>query len=153
MTAKGVAELLSARRTSSGKWQARCPAHPDRSPSLSIREGAEGRVLVHCFAGCRLESVLEAAGLRVTDLFPEGRNSQTSLQAMADRTAERIAGSMQQQRSRAAAATVCTLNEICDALAARIAHMPDDATEADVLTRLYHGTLDKLRAAQVDCEL
>jgi hypothetical protein len=152
MTAKGVAELLSARRTSFGKWQARCPAHPDRSPSLSIREGVGGRVLLHCFAGCTLESILEAAQLRVTDLFPEGQKSRTLLQATTDRTAERIATSLQEQKSRAAAATVCTLNEICDALAAKIAHMPDDAREADVLTRLYHGTLDKLRAAQVDCE-
>lgn len=49
---------------------ARCPAHKDRSASLSIRELDDGRVLVHDFAGCDVESVLFAAGLGLEDLFP-----------------------------------------------------------------------------------
>ncbi|HLW82620.1 MAG TPA: hypothetical protein VKS20_11345 [Candidatus Acidoferrales bacterium] len=47
----------------------RCPAHADRSPSLSIREGSDGRVLLHCFAGCSLEAVCEATGIHVFNLF------------------------------------------------------------------------------------
>ncbi|MEW6001021.1 MAG: hypothetical protein AB1729_19740 [Pseudomonadota bacterium] len=38
-----------------------CPAHADRTPSLSIRQGERG-ILVHCFAGCRSEDVLRAIG-------------------------------------------------------------------------------------------
>jgi putative DNA primase/helicase len=38
---------------------AKCPAHPDRSPSLSILQGLNGRVLLRCFAGCKTEDVLE----------------------------------------------------------------------------------------------
>ena len=53
-----------------GKWTARCPAHEDRSPSLSIAEGAEGRVLLKCHAGCSPESILSARGLALSDLFP-----------------------------------------------------------------------------------
>ena len=52
MTASDFAALLNARRIGQGKWQGRCPAHADRSPSLSVAEGQDGRVLVHCFAGC-----------------------------------------------------------------------------------------------------
>jgi len=49
---------------------ARCPAHADRSASLSVAEGADGRVLLHCFACCELSDVLAAIGLQVGDLFP-----------------------------------------------------------------------------------
>ena len=35
-----------------GGWMAQCPAHDDRSPSLSIRDGNDGTALIHCFAGC-----------------------------------------------------------------------------------------------------
>ena len=46
-----------------------CPAHEDRAPSLSVRGGDDGRVLLHCHAGCPTASVIEALGLRWCDLF------------------------------------------------------------------------------------
>jgi hypothetical protein len=46
MNAPAFADLVEARRTGTGRWQARCPAHQDRLPSLSIREGPDGRILV-----------------------------------------------------------------------------------------------------------
>lgn len=52
-------------------FKALCPAHPDRSPSLSIKEGDDGRVLLHCFAGCEVRAVVAALGLQMTDLFPQ----------------------------------------------------------------------------------
>lgn len=55
-----------------GTWRARCPAHDDRRPSLSIREGDDGRVLLKCHAGCSTEEVLAALGLGWGDLFPDG---------------------------------------------------------------------------------
>lgn len=54
-----------------GRWIAKCPAHADRSPSLTIRAEDDGRVLVHCFAGCSAVDVVGALGLAMTDLFPE----------------------------------------------------------------------------------
>lgn len=54
----------------SGRWNARCPAHDDKGPSLSIRELDDGRILVHCFAGCAAHEVVMAIGLEITDLFP-----------------------------------------------------------------------------------
>jgi len=60
----------SLRRTGPDKWVARCPAHDDRGPSLAIRELDDGRVLVHCFAGCSAQEIVTAAGLALVDLFP-----------------------------------------------------------------------------------
>jgi putative DNA primase/helicase len=48
-------------------WMARCPAHDDRNPSLSVAL-RDGRVLIHCFAGCTPEAVLQAVGLTWRDL-------------------------------------------------------------------------------------
>jgi hypothetical protein len=52
-------------------WQARCPAHADKTPSLSVGVGGEGQLLVRCFAGCTPHAIVESLGLRMTDLFPE----------------------------------------------------------------------------------
>jgi 5S rRNA maturation endonuclease (ribonuclease M5) len=49
------------------EFTALCPAHKDKSPSLSIRE-ENGRVLLHCHAGCTFDAVREAAGLDKGDL-------------------------------------------------------------------------------------
>lgn len=54
-----------------GQWLARCPAHDDRSPSLSVRECDDGRVLVHCFAGCPADDVMAAVGLSLRHLYPD----------------------------------------------------------------------------------
>jgi hypothetical protein len=52
-----------------GRWLARCPAHQDKSPSLSIRELDDGRVLLHDFGGCEIGDVLAALGLSMSELF------------------------------------------------------------------------------------
>lgn len=59
-------------RCSGRGWMARCPAHPDRNPSLSIRQ-EHGRVLLHCFAGCSVEAICAAVGIEIRDLFTEPR--------------------------------------------------------------------------------
>jgi DNA primase len=58
-------------RTCPGGWQAQCPAHKDRVPSLSLRETDDGKVLLHCFSGCETQDVLGALGLTFRDLFPQ----------------------------------------------------------------------------------
>src|SRR5262249_9150762 len=64
MTASELAQRLNARRSGSG-WSAKCPAHDDANPSLSIKEGKDGKVLLNCFAGCSTESVVAALGLTI----------------------------------------------------------------------------------------
>lgn len=51
-------------------WIARCPSHEDRSPSLSIAATDDGKIIVHCFAGCAVTQIARAVGMTVTDLFP-----------------------------------------------------------------------------------
>lgn len=57
--AETIAAALGGRRVGSG-WIARCPAHDDRNPSLSIHTGDSGQLLVHCHAGCRQQDVLKS---------------------------------------------------------------------------------------------
>jgi hypothetical protein len=80
MTALALAELVQARQAGRGKWLAKCPAHNDRTPSLSICEGTDRRVLMRWWAGCELEAVLTA--LRTTDDNQEG-NERTRLLGVA----------------------------------------------------------------------
>jgi hypothetical protein len=65
--------LQRVRRNGSG-WIARCPAHEDRSPSLSIREDND-RILLHCFAGCPVGAVCSALELSLKDLFTKPRRT------------------------------------------------------------------------------
>jgi len=72
MSAEGlISRLDRVKRVGEGRWVARCPAHGDRSPSLSIRELDDGRVLLHDFGGCSVESIVAAIGMELADLFPE----------------------------------------------------------------------------------
>jgi CHC2-type zinc finger protein len=66
-----VDRLERAKRTGSGRWIARCPAHNDKNPSMSVRELEDGRVLIHCFAGCAVEEIVAAVGMTLSDLFPD----------------------------------------------------------------------------------
>lgn len=68
---KIVNRLDHCRASGDGKWIARCPAHEDKSPSLSILEKSDGRVLIHCHAGCGALDILASIGLEFDDLFPE----------------------------------------------------------------------------------
>jgi len=78
MPSEPVDRLLAALATASGhapsrngsSWSARCPAHDDKSPSLSVSQSDDGRALVHCHAGCTAKDVATALGLRMADLMP-----------------------------------------------------------------------------------
>lgn len=64
-----LARLPDAKRSGKG-WQARCPAHDDESPSLSVAIG-DGCVLVKCHRGCELSAIVSALGLTMRDLFDD----------------------------------------------------------------------------------
>lgn len=70
MTAEEFIARLEGVQSSGGGWVARCPAHGDDNPSLSIAKGEDGRVLVHCHAGCTAEEVVTSLGLKLSDLMP-----------------------------------------------------------------------------------
>ena len=63
--------LSGVRQRGSGQWSARCPAHDDTSPSLSVRELPDGRILIYCFAGCDIHAITSALGIDLSDLYPK----------------------------------------------------------------------------------
>jgi hypothetical protein len=63
MTAETIAKALGGRKAGTA-WMARCPAHDDREPSLSIADARDGKVLVRCHAGCDQSDVIAALRAR-----------------------------------------------------------------------------------------
>lgn len=70
MIADILPRLSKVRPTGSGNWIACCPAHEDSSPSMTIREEKDGRILVHCHAGCSFEEIVNAVGFGYEPWFP-----------------------------------------------------------------------------------
>ena len=52
--------------------QVKCPVHDDSLASLHISRGDNGIVLLHCFAGCRYEEIVQAFGISLDELNPSG---------------------------------------------------------------------------------
>jgi len=67
-----VERLERARKVGPDRWQACCPAHADRSPSLHITLGRDGRILVNCKAGCSAAEIVSALGISWRELFSDG---------------------------------------------------------------------------------
>jgi len=61
---------LSKVKGRNGNYVACCPAHGDRNPSMTIRETEDGKILMHCFAGCSVAEIAGAVGMDLSDLFP-----------------------------------------------------------------------------------
>jgi len=60
MKAAEIVKKLGGRMRGNFTGTACCPAHNDRSPSLSVTDGPDGKVLAKCFAGCTQEAVIDA---------------------------------------------------------------------------------------------
>ena len=67
---KVLSRLDKVKATGPNKWKACCPAHDDKTPSLGICEAGDGKVLLHCWAGCEARDITAAIGLELRDLFP-----------------------------------------------------------------------------------
>ena len=61
--AAALAQALGGRKAGAA-WMARCPAHDDHAPSLSIADARDGKVLVRCHAGCDQQDVIAALRAR-----------------------------------------------------------------------------------------
>jgi putative DNA primase/helicase len=97
--AEQIARALGGRRNGSG-WSARCPAHDDDNPSLSIHDRG-GNTLVHCHAGCDQSRVVGA--LRRRGLWTEGDPTHAS--RLAGRKSEPRPGENAAERTNHALAT------------------------------------------------
>ena len=62
---------IPATRGRRQSFMACCPAHDDKSPSLRIDVTDEGNILLHCFAGCDVDSICASCNINVRDLFPD----------------------------------------------------------------------------------
>lgn len=136
---------MQAQRTGAGRWKAHCPAHNDRSPSLSIRLGDDGRVLVLCRAGCSLDSILAALKLARRDLFagpPPTPAQAAAIQAA--REAHHQAVRAERKARLAASDRATKLQAVVNALASTLVRSPENTA----LARLLHSTSDKLRVAE-----
>jgi MarR family len=69
---ENVLDRLNVASRNGEKAMSFCPVHDDRTnPSLSLR-AENGRLLLHCFAGCQPEDIVSKIGLGMKDLFSEG---------------------------------------------------------------------------------
>jgi putative DNA primase/helicase len=73
--------LKGVKKTGAG-YTALCPAHDDQKNSLSIGTGEGKKILLHCHAGCPLENILQAAGLKTTDIFPDEPKQEKQIEAI-----------------------------------------------------------------------
>lgn len=74
LTLDDLAARLDRATVKGDYLSARCPAHPDDTPSLTADLGDDGRILVHCHAGCEQSAVLAALKVDAADLFPAKAN-------------------------------------------------------------------------------
>ncbi|GIV16018.1 MAG: hypothetical protein KatS3mg022_3417 [Armatimonadota bacterium] len=70
-------KLRGVRQQRDGSWFALCPAHGDHEPSLHVSLNHD-RILLHCFAGCNVDSICRALGIRAADLFLHNGHSESS---------------------------------------------------------------------------
>lgn len=77
--------LEGVRQTSPNQWISKCPAHSDKSPSLSIGLSPDGKIKFHCFAACDGGSVLDAIGLKFRDLYPDNAPFRAAVSTAAKR--------------------------------------------------------------------
>jgi putative DNA primase/helicase len=126
-SAEAIAQALGGRKTGAA-WMARCPAHDDRTPSLSIRDTDDGKVLVCCHAGCAQEqvfSILRSRGLWTSNgpqWHPKQRPSVQHKPDQDDTTRTEIALAIWQATTPAANTVVETY------LASRGLHLPQVST-------------------------
>jgi hypothetical protein len=61
------------------KWQALCPAHNDKTPSLSITLSGD-KWLLYCHAGCNTKDILKSVNLKESDLFMNNKHTNKTVQ-------------------------------------------------------------------------
>ena len=71
----------NVKKTGQG-YTALCPAHDDKTNSLSIGQGETGKLLLHCHAGCCLDDILKVAGLTTADIFPNEPKQERKIEAV-----------------------------------------------------------------------
>jgi hypothetical protein len=63
--------LDKVKNIGTGKWIALCPAHNDKKPSLAVKLADDDKILLKCWCGCDVQSIVSSIGLTLSDLMPE----------------------------------------------------------------------------------
>lgn len=104
MTGESLVSLLDGVKRTPRGWLSKCPAHGDTSPSLSIRHADDGRILLHCFAGCRIHEICSALHVEIRDLFPLADRDPHHIRAAQQRRQQAIQERERSQRLKDATA-------------------------------------------------
>lgn len=149
MTALELARILKGRRYAKGRYMARCPAHPDRTGSLSITEMPDG-VRVHCFAGCAQKSVLNAMVLDWRDLKPNRRVDPEIVRQIREQTAKYEASEKHRRWLKNEALHQASVwSAISDGLGSLLAGFPEDKR----LSSYFHRALSLQRHFEAVADL
>ncbi len=81
MNLSDILNRLDGVKGRDGQYAARCPAHDDKKASLCVSCGCDGKVLIKCQAGCDTQSVVNAMGLKISDLFIENSKGRKEIAA------------------------------------------------------------------------
>lgn len=142
-TAEPLLQRLDGVQKSASGWRARCPACGGKSRKVSIAE-RDGRVLLHCFAGCRAEDVLAAVGLSWADIMPP----RTWPESPEERRQARRA--LRESAWAAALATLATEATIVRMASAQVARWQPLSEEDDARLALACERIDKAAAVLVE---
>lgn len=145
-----IAELLNARKVGAGRWSAKCPAHADKNPSLSICVGRDGRGLIWCHRGCTLTSILRKLNLSLRDLFVASSLSTADLRAL--RAQHEQAEERKRHKCHAAcwAAREVRIHEkLVEHLGAELARTRDDDPRLSARTRAFHCAVTQFHVMEI----
>lgn len=148
MTAKEFADILHARPAGRGRWNARCPAHQDRHPSLTITQGHSGVLLKDWSHGCTPEQIVAAMGLTMHQLFIGQLTPATRRVLELRRAKEALEASHQRRRRIALMKGYRACTRRMDEIAAVLFHGKSERT--DEMGREFHQCLDFQRAVEAE---
>lgn len=92
-----LARLTVVRGPVNGEYTCKCPAHDDKVASLCVREGDDGRILLHCHARCSVQEVVKAMGLEMRDLYQDEKPQGSSRKPKAEKKPARQTSPRKQQ--------------------------------------------------------
>jgi|TARA_R110002012_G_C11396874_1_gene585241 hypothetical protein len=68
-----LAKFKKVYKSGEGEYQCLCPSHDDNNASLGLKF-KEDKMILNCFAGCSMQSILDSVGLTWNDVMPNTRD-------------------------------------------------------------------------------
>lgn len=125
---------------------AKCPAHPDRHPSLSIDEGKKVPIVLCCMShGCETKAILAALGLHWRDLYDDKPFDREAMRAV---EMERRRQEMEEKDARVTRGLWISQAYFWEEEVRRIGKLLESDFDSDTLARQLHRALEKGRTAQ-----